>query len=417
MECNIVFLKNHTRSAGNARNAVPCGLLNATRWAFLFAVTAVALSRPATADTLQIRKPSSNGESLDQSRAVETVQGEVLIEAQDGSMLFQELDGRLRVLKAVEIASKDIQDQPLDPLGKEELGKSLLAQLPEGFKIYTTDDYVIAHQTERSYAKWIGNLYQGRLKRNFNRFWSKRQFKLSVKEPRFPLVAVIFANRQQYAAYVQRELGISAGAPVAYYNLETNRVTMFDLTADQQTGAKPIHSERDIDRILRDPRSIPMVTTIIHEGTHQLMFNSGLQTRLADTPLWLSEGVAMFFEPPDRKSKQGWNGPGRTNYIRLNDLKKNDRAGNALEQLISGDQRFKTDDVTTLAAYAESWALTHFLINRKAKAFGEYLKFLAAKQPQQPPLAGQRIADFKQFFGDDLQKLDQQFIQYVKRLN
>lgn len=371
----------------------------------------------ASADTLEIRKPVVD--SGDAAREqLETVQGEVLIEAQDGSMLFQERDGKLRILTRAEVATRTIQDSPLPPMTNKQLGEALLAELPEGFKIHTTDDYVIAYQTGKAYAKWIGNLYQGPLNRGFKNFWGKSSFRLKVEKPKFPLVAVIFASREQYAAQVQRELGVEVGGMVAYYNLHTNRVMMYDLTSDRRHGGIPAQNQRDIDNILLTPQGIWMVTTIIHEGTHQLMFNSGLQTRLADTPLWLNEGIAMYFEPPNPNARQGWRVPGRTNYLRLGVLRKNEaRAANSLETLIANDDRMQTDGEVTLVAYAESWALVHFLINRKPRQFGQYLKFLSQKQPQQAPEPGQRLADFKKFFGDDLLKLDKQFIAYVNRLN
>ena len=370
----------------------------------------------ASADILEIKKPVVASSDHGQEE-LETVEGEVLIEALDGSMLFREMDGKLRILTKAEVASRKIQEAPLKPMTKKQLGESLLAELPEGFKIHTTEDYVIAYQTERAYAKWIGNLYQGRLNRGFKKFWSKRTFQLKVGEPEFPLVAVIFATREQYAAHVQRELNIESRSIVAYYNLHTNRVMMYDLTSDLRAGNAPVQNIRDIDLILNSQQGMAMVTTVIHEGTHQLMFNSGLQTRLADTPLWLNEGIAMFFEPPDPNAKQGWKNPGRTNYARLRDLRNNTtRAANSLETLISSDERLQSDGEATLIAYAESWALVHFLINKKPAPFGKYLKYLSKKQPQQRPKAGQRLDDFKKFFGDDLVKLDKEFIEYVNRI-
>lgn len=374
-------------------------------------------SDQAAADTLQIRKPTAVTDDETPKLELETIEGEVLIEAQDGSMLFQEMDGKLRIITSAEVAGKEIQDEPLQPMTKEQLGESLLKELPEGFKIHTTDDYVIAYQTGKAYAKWIGNLYQGRLNREFKKFWGKRSFKLKAEKPEFPLVAVIFATREQYAAQVQRELKTELGEMVAYYNLHTNRVMMYDLSSDRRPGGVPAQRQRDIDDILNTREGIWMVTTIIHEGTHQLMFNSGLQTRLADTPLWLNEGVAMFFEPPDLNARQGWRFPGRTNYLRLDVLKKNaTRPTNSLETLISNDDRLRTDGELTIFAYAESWALVHFLVNRKPGQFGQYLQHLSKKQPQQAPKPGQRLADFKKFFGDDLLKLDKEFIDYVNRL-
>jgi hypothetical protein len=375
----------------------------------------------AVADTLQIKKPVAITDDKTSEEELETLEGEVLIEALDGSMLFQEMDGKIRILTRSQVADKRLKNEPLEPMTKKEVAQSLLAELPEGFKIHTTDDYVIAYQTERAYAKWIGNLYQGPLKRGFKNFWSKRKFKLTVEEPKFPLVAVIFATRQQYAAQVKRELNIESGSMVAYYNLHTNRVMMYDLTAEHRPaggpGNGPVKLERDINRILKTRECIPMVTTIIHEGTHQLMFNSGLQTRLADTPLWLNEGIAMYFEPHDSAAKQGWRYPGRTNYHRLGQLRKQRlRPENSLETLVADDARFGAQREETLFAYAESWALTHFLVNRKQAQFGQYLKFLSQKKLQQVPQPGQRLSDFKKFFGDDLLKLDEEFITYAKRL-
>ena len=54
---------------------------------------------------------------------------------------------------------------------------------------------------------------------------------------------------------------------------------------------------------------------------------------------------------------------------------------------------------------------------KRQKPKHSVLKFLSEKKPQQAPESGQRLADFKKFFGDDLLKLDKEFIAYVNRLN
>ena len=59
------------------------------------------------------------------------------------------------------------------------------------------------------------------------------------------------------------------------------------------------------------------VSTIVHEATHQIAFNSGLHQRLSDCPKWFSEGVAMYCETPDLKSSEGWAGIGAVNRNRL----------------------------------------------------------------------------------------------------
>ena len=69
--------------------------------------------------------------------------------------------------------------------------------------------------------------------------------------------------------------------------------------------------------MLARPEAEQSVATIIHEATHQIAFNSGLQTRFADVPLWVSEGMAVFFETPDLQSAKGWRTIGAVNTTRL----------------------------------------------------------------------------------------------------
>ena len=390
---------------------------------FLVCVPQLGHTSAILADRIQLRQ--SNAQEIQEPTDAPQVKlqtapenellGEILVEAQDGGVLFLRNDGQLLILQPDVIDDKTKEDESPPALSPKELSEQLLAELPEGFKIHSTKNYLVAYETERAYAKWIGNLYEGKLKKSFKRFWKNHKFRIKAQEPDFPLVAIIFANKPSYTAWVQRELGQPPGDMVAYYNLMTNRVAMYDLTAGQGNGAA---NDRNIESILRHPRSVPMVSTIIHEGTHQLMFNTGLQTRLADTPYWLNEGIAMFFETPDFKKKQGWKGPGKTNYDRLGDLLRyaKSRPQNSLETLISTDKRLQAGGLESANAYAESWALIHFLINRKPGKFTEYLRHLTEKKRLVADEPQVRISDFKEFFGDNLSKLDAEFLEYVKAL-
>lgn len=378
-------------------------------------------SSAVEADRIQLRQSNDKATDDEPAEPPSELLGEILVEAQDGGVLFLRNDGQLLIVQPGEIAGK-VKEADTPPISHKEISKQLLEELPEGFKIHTTKHYVVAYQTERAYAKWIGNLYEGKLKKTFKRFWKNRKFRITAQEPEFPLVAIVFSNKASFTAWGRRELGKPPGDTLAYYNLMTNRVTMYDLTAGRRNGP---NQNRDFESILRDPRSIPMVTTIIHEGTHQLMFNTGLQTRLADTPYWLNEGIAMFFETPDLKKKQGWYGPGKVNYDRLGGILRyaRSRPENSLETLIATDKRLQTGGLESANAYAESWAMIHFLINRKPEKFTEYLKHLSEKKRDvivDPNIeinrAQIRIDDFKKFFGEDLSKLDAEFLVYVKTL-
>lgn len=341
--------------------------------------------------------------------------GKIVVEAQDGGLLFQTRDAALWVIEADQLVSKTVSEEQPKPLSQKAIGEALLEELPDGFRIYKTKNFVIAFQTEKDYARWVGGLYE-RLFKGFKSYWEKKK-KFDLQKPEYPLTAIIFRSRAAYARYVQRELGSDPGTMVAYYNLLTNRVAMYDLTAEQVRPGARLEGDRRINEILSSPNSLPMVATVIHEGTHQLMFNTGMQTRFSDTPLWINEGLAMYFETPDLKSSRGWRAIGQINYLRFSKFRQDlsTRSPTSLADLISKDERFH-NSAQMLSAYAESWALNYFLLNKRPKAYVNYLKFMSQKKPLQYDTAEQRLTDFKKFLGDDLEALDREFVSYMARL-
>ena len=258
---------------------------------------------------------------------------------------------------------------------------------------------MIAYNTERAYAKWIGGLYE-RLFKAFITHWDrKRDFELNNK-PKYPLVAIVFRSHAEYERFVQAELGQGPGTMVAYYNLLSNRVAMYDLTSGLLPAGVEV-KDRKISEILAAPNSLNMVATVVHEGTHQLMFNTGMQTRMSDTPLWINEGLAMFFETPDLNNSRGWRAIGQVNKPRLHQFRAEfaSRGANAFESMLSSDERFKNGETATYA-YSEAWSFNYFLLKKHSKKYVEYLKFMAQKRPLEYDTPEQRLADFKQFFGD-----------------
>ena len=347
---------------------------------------------------------------VDRDGQQETINGELLYTALDKSILFESSDGQLHIFIADQIVSMEEEVETLPTLDHDELGKSLLKDLPNGFKIHKTKNYVIAYRTELEIAEWIEDLYEKRLFKEFEKF-SKLKLKYGLEESRFPLPIVVFGSRPEYDLYVIRELGVEPGTMIAHYSQMTNRVAMYDLTFDVGDGG----GKRRLKEVLNRPDAIPMVTTIIHEGTHQLMFNRGMQTRLADDPLWLNEGMANWFEAPDLKKRIGWHRPGLPNALRIQQLEKyiQNRPANSLETLVSSDSR--CEDEGTFDACAESWALMHFLLKRRTKEFRTYLKAIANKRPGIPVNAKTRLAEFTEHFGE-LDKLDKAFLKYIKTL-
>lgn len=341
------------------------------------------------------------------------LEGEILEEAQDGSLLFRTLDARLWILQADEIKSKIDTDNEVVPMSHKQLGQQLLKELPDGFKIHINGDFVIAYNTERAYAQWIGGLYQ-RLQRGFEKYWQRKKMKLV--DPDFPLAVIIFGDKLQYERYLKKELGELPGVLVAYYNLLNNRVAMYDLTGGQRAPGARLGDNRKIAEVLSNPQAIPMVATVIHEGTHQLMFNMGMQTRFSDTPLWINEGLAMYFETPDLSNPRGWRAIGQINPMRIGRFRQliSARGSDSLQTMLSSDTKFR-DPNQSLDAYAEAWAFNYFLLNRYPDEYVQFLKHMSGKPRLQYDSGETRLKEFLQFFEQDLASLDREFVQYMQK--
>ena len=192
---------------------------------------------------------------------------------------------------------------------------------------------------------------------------------------------------------------------------------MYDLTGmESLRGENRRGSMREINQMLSQRAAVPLVSTIVHEATHQIAFNCGLQTRLSDVPLWLCEGMAVYFEAPDLTSSRGWHGIGRVNYPRLATFRRNLPNWPATRSSHSSPTTggFR-NPATAVAAYADAWALNYYLIKYRSKDYAGYLKMLAEKRPLMEDDPDTRLAEFKQHFGD-LRTLERDFLKQMSRV-
>lgn len=339
--------------------------------------------------------------------------GRILVEAQDGGLVFQSRDGQIHLIEADKLQLKATEPEVrFQPHKAGKLGEKLREEFGFGFSVWNHEPLVICTNTSRGYANWCGELFS-RLSIAFQKHW--RFDKLPFTEPKFPLPVVIFATRKQFAEYALKDADASTAVSLGYYSLKTNRVAMYDITADEQ-GRRAM-SLADINRQMQ--KSLSNVSTMVHEATHQFAFNTGLHTRYADNPLWLAEGMAMYFEVPDVRSKTGWSSIGQPNKPRVaqfaNWYKSNTRPADSLKTLIRDDTRF-TSAETAGNAYAEAWGLSFYLIKHRREDYAAYLKHIAEKKMLEYPSPDERIAEFEQFFGNDWDKLDEAMVSLLKRI-
>jgi hypothetical protein len=338
-------------------------------------------------------------------------QGRLLVTAADGGLLLETRNGRLVTIKPGDLISRDESADPYVAADAETLAAELSRELSDGFQIVRTKRYVIATDSTAVYAQWCGKLLE-RLQIAFVAHWQRAGLKIAA--PERPLAAIIFADPADFAAYATGDAGAAVAASQGYYSIRTNRIVLTDLTmAAGQPGAA---TESEVLRRLES--RVANLTTVVHEATHQIAFNCGLHTRYADNPMWLLEGMAMYCEAPDLKGTAGWKSIGRIHPGRLNQFREfaaKRRQSGSLPTLILTEDRFR-DPATAVDAYAESWALTYYLIHERRDEYVAYLEALAAKPRLMWDTPVQRENLFLQTFHTDWETLDRDFLKSIQRL-
>jgi hypothetical protein len=346
------------------------------------------------------------------------VEGQVIAADSEGGLVLRTVDNYLWIVEADQVIERTTDEREFEMLDKEALAESVLAGLPSRFEVHQTAHYTICYDTSQVYARWCGSLFE-RLYSAFTNFWRQRDFE--IEDPEHPLVAIVFANRQDYIAYSRPILGDAAESIVAYYNLCSNRLIMYDMTGrESRRQGESLRSYAEIQRILATSGAAETVATTVHEATHQLGFNCGLHQRFSDCPRWALEGVAIYFETPDLSSTRGWRSIGTLNRSRLGRFQRyasTMRPADSLLKLVVDDDRF-LDTSTALDAYSEAWSLTYFLLRRYPDKYLEYMELLSEKQVAAPDTPEQRWADFRSIFGEspELARLDQDFLRFIMQM-
>ena len=379
------------------------------RQAFFTVLAIFATLAPHRAQGLDVVEFRADG-----NPQAKTVTGEVLAQADDGGLLLLGLDGRIWPLEPDDLLLHRQNDEPFTTYSPKQLAEQLREELGSSFQVLPTKHYLICYSTSLEYAQWCEHLFE-RLDRAFTTYWEKRKFPLT--QSRFPLVVLVFEDRKAYQDYGRREVGEAIENIVGFYSLETNRVALYDPTPKKRREQRNRRrsTKRRRNRDLAQATGSFNVATIIHEATHQLAFNCGFHRRFADNPLWLTEGMALYFETPDPGSDDGWTKMGKINSDRLGQFRRSVARGrlpNTLRDLLTTDDLLRTP-ATALDAYAEAWALSYFLIRTKPQQYHAYLRKLNAKPPLVWDSPEERLADFQEVFGDNLGQLDKQFVRYM----
>jgi hypothetical protein len=330
----------------------------------------------------------------------ELVVGRVVVEVGDRFAVIMP-DGRIGSYTKAEAT---ITDRPFVGITTEALKEKLTAKFP-GFKITSTKNQnlklnfiYVYNSSEKFYKGTSGileSMYPGLIT------YLKIR-KIPVKDVEFPLVVIMFHTRQEWEDYMH---GMFAGSGVAaFYDGVTNRVLMYE--------------QSDLANVAPELALKSCISTVAHEGVHQILHNIGVQQRLSRWPMWISEGLPEYFSPTSIGTGLRWKGAGQVNDLRMHsmadNIKTNTRpagsGGGSLTEWVIAADRIDAD------GYAWSWALTHFLGEKRREPFQKYLTEVTSFEAMKPRSPQERHDLFVKHFGSDFAKLDKDLLAHLYKL-
>ncbi|MFO1022050.1 MAG: DUF1570 domain-containing protein [Planctomycetales bacterium] len=353
----------------------------------------------------------------------------------DNELWLEQQDGNLDLLKKAEIREFKKRSESFRPLSSTDMRAKLRKELGTEYDVIGTGNYLVCGQkgTAKKFADSFEETY-----RTFTQYFSVRG--ILPHKPEFPLVAIVFPNQSEFAAYARKKDGLmGVGGIAGYYIRTSNRVALYD--RDPTQTALELHpvETRDALSILESSDSNPMRMllggrsafgsdafaniesgtrdTIIHEVTHQMAFNTGVHNRIGQNPRWFVEGLATVFEAPGIRRRDPSNrvinrvNPERFAWFQT--YRKARRPSKFLQTFLASDEAMMRQP---LDGYAEAWALTFYLLESRSREYSAYIKKVSAREPFENYGAEERVADFRSAFGQDLNLLEAAYLRYMQDL-
>lgn len=290
-------------------------------------------------------------------------------------------------------------DRKFEPLDKDKLAARLAEEFPS-FKTRSTNHYIYVYNSSDEFQFGTSRILETMLPGV--KQWAE-SCRIDVKNPALPLVVVMFRTEAEFQRYRRMPQGV-----VAYYDPVTNRVFVYE--------------QSRLAQVRPDLALGQAISTIAHEGVHQILHNIGVQQRLSVWPMWLSEGLAEFFAPTTIGAKLRWKGPGQVNDLRMYELEQYVRGNSAADSNGELVEHAVLAGRLTSTGYAAAWALVHYLAKYKRPE----LLSLVHEASQIGPLTGatditplgvvrENRDDFVAKLGDNFKDLESRLIAHLKK--
>ncbi len=335
--------------------------------------------------------------------------GRVLAKLEDGRLLLEDRSGRLYPLQPDQFREISATGDAFAYLSENDMAVGLVSATGAGFAVQTTEHFVICSDASQLYTTYCGRL----LEKVHDEFYELFEDSLVMLRPlSAKLPVLVFRESAVFQEFARQQHPDTDFTDVpGYYSIRDNQMLITAISGDRE-----FRTNSDVIRELKKrPRQ---VETIVHEAVHQLSFNSGLQVRYAANPTWLSEGLAVYFETASGRGSLIWSRPGEPNRTHLPGFRNTVSGSNLrlpFSALLSSDSAFSSAEQAA-DAYAESWALTMYLIRSNRDGFDQ----LMLRQQQRIPLTAmsgdQRLAEIAEVTGSVPAELEAEVIRFMSRI-
>ena len=361
--------------------------------------TAVFVAGTAAADTIEFVR---NGQEA-------CVEGNVLGVFTD-KIWFEGRDTQHFILEKSALLQWDKSRAKLPLYSSAQLRAHLRRELGAGFYIHKTPNYMIVYNCTSEYAEQAGELLERTRKVFVSYFRNKGGFRFV--SPRQPLIAIIYHTRDQFAEAIRAEIpGMSWNSGL--YSHHTNRIYMYERDSSVRAPLGQGAGARTTSSAAGSTPGTKYIDVVIHEGIHQLAYNTGFHKRYAFNPVWFVEGMAMYFQYQMRPSAEEQSTATSLDHYRMrlfgNEFAQLEKG--FLADLVVNDEPFR-DRARSAKAYARAWALTYYLMRSKTRSYASYVRLLN-NRPQRPYPADERLADFRKAFGKSPDGLEMDFRRYM----
>lgn len=275
-------------------------------------------------------------------------------------------------------------------LSSPELRGRLQTEFGPAFEVIPTEHYLVVQPRGRG-DRWPTGFEK--MYRQFVAFMDRRG--VLIRRGRFPLVAIVLPDEAAMQAAFAK-IAINPGRVAGVYDLSSNRVLLHDRDTVRETAE-----------------------TLRHEAAHQTAYNTGVHSRVSNTPRWIVEGVGSLFEPAIMESARHGTRGDRVNSRLLLHLRTHDAASSDLahdiQRLVGDDTMFQNSGEVE-NAYAVGWAMMFYLAEREPRQFASLISHTNRLPPFEKYDRIQRLHDFERIVGADIHRFAKRLERFLESL-